>query len=134
MILLPNSGVFVEFQEAIELHLGWKHRFFSALRSEKRDTLDPRMLGSTEICSLGQWIEGHVAQGSTDHLFARLRVEHQQFHRLAASLMEPGLEDYTPTQIMLMEGHMQELSDQVVETLGLLNLRGKNFPPTSLPE
>lgn len=124
----------MEFQEAIEFHLAWKHRFFSALRSEKRNTLDPQILGSAEVCPLGQWIEGQIAEGSTDHLLAQLRIEHQEFHRLAASLVEPVLENYSPTQIMLFEGHIQELSGQIVETLGLLNLRGKDFPTTSLPE
>lgn len=123
----------MEFQEAIELHLDWKHRFFAALRSEKRHALDPQMLGSTSNCPLGQWIESHIARGSADHLFARLQVEHLEFHRFAAFLVQSKPENLPPTQLMLMDGQMQELSGQIVETLRLLSLRGKDFPTDSIP-
>jgi len=121
----------VELQEAIESHLAWKHRFFSELRSGKLDGYDSQKLACTEECPLGRWIEQQTWRTPIDHLLARLRTEHQEFHQLAASLVKPGPEELTPTQIMLMEGRMQELSGQIVETLGLLNLRGKELAPAN---
>jgi len=115
----------VELQEAIEAHLAWKHRFFSALRSADREALNAKELRSFEACPLGRWIQGCFENQAVDLLLVKLRDDHRELHRLAAALGNPAAEAPSATQLMLMEGHLQELSERILESLRLLKLRGR---------
>ncbi len=78
----------LDFQDAVRAHQRWKARLQTSIDGTSEETLDPAMVSRDDQCVLGKWIHGHGASVFGDRLvFAHLRTEHAQFHRIAGEVL-----------------------------------------------
>jgi len=72
----------MDFDKAIDAHVGWKTKLRGAIASEAR--LDAAAIGRDSVCPLGQWLHGD-AKIKYGHLpaFAGCVSAHAVFHREA---------------------------------------------------
>lgn len=80
----PGEGM--DFERGVTEHLAWKDLLFEYLaRPDGR--LNPSEIASDQNCTLGKWIHSEETAYADDPEFARLRAEHEQFHKVVANIV-----------------------------------------------
>jgi hypothetical protein len=78
----------LDISAAIQAHVQWKQRLLSYINGEGEERLDPDVVGSDCLCSLGKWIHGHGAECYGEHpKFLSLKAIHADFHTYAAAVV-----------------------------------------------
>ena len=76
----------MNIDNAIDAHVGWKLKLSSYLHKPDK-SLDPAKVGADNGCELGQWIHGEGKKYANLPEFTKLTVDHAQFHRAAAEVI-----------------------------------------------
>ena len=106
----------MDFYDAIEAHLEWKTELKHAINDEL--TLpSSKLVGSDQVCELGQWISANM--GSFHHLdsFRQLRAEHAAFHQFSGEVVVAIEEGSRDEADHLLEGDFVHISRLVVNSI-----------------
>jgi hypothetical protein len=76
----------VDFDGAIEAHVGWTRRLQDYLRHPDK-SLDPAKVARDDLCELGKWIHGGGARNAGLLAFGVLNAKHTDFHIAAADVV-----------------------------------------------
>lgn len=101
--------------QIISIHLAWKLALRQAVREGTGGNLDPDMVGSSDRCELGRWLESPLAcfEGMEE-----LRNLHRGFHAAAGRIVE-GLREGQPAELLApFEAQLEDLSVRMVSQLG----------------
>jgi hypothetical protein len=77
----------MDFDEAVGAHSKWKRRMRCSLAKHDGD-LNPAEVALDHKCVLGEWIYGEGASYSSLAEYAKLKYEHDRFHKVAAELIK----------------------------------------------
>ena len=107
----------MDFEDAIAAHVRWKTRLrmFTSGAGEK---LESAVVSKDNMCDLGKWIYGAGSKYSSLPSYQRLKVEHGNFHKEAASVVrkvEAG--DKDGAKAMLEAGAFSSASNKTVTAI-----------------
>jgi len=84
----PPDLAGLDFYSAIATHQRWKNRLKDVVNGQSQETLDPEVVGRCDVCTLGRWLSTQDSDSRiAPDLMARLKQEHEQFHKLAAEIV-----------------------------------------------
>lgn len=78
----------MNFFDAINAHVAWKVRLQKHIKGESEEQLDASVVGRDDQCTLGKWIYANVEQHGEMALFRQVQVQHADFHRCAAEIID----------------------------------------------
>ncbi len=109
---------------AIQAHVQWKLRLLTYIKGESAERLDPEVVGSDCLCSLGQWIYGHGDEHYGDHpKFQTLKSIHADFHRYAADVIHAVHRGESEHALKLLQnGEYPKVSNRIKSMLAGLSL------------
>lgn len=116
----PKLDVFA----AIQAHVQWKQRLLGYIKGEGEEQLDPEVVGSDCICSLGQWIYSHGEANYGEHpKFQSLKAIHADFHAYAADVVQAVHSGETEHALKLLQnGEYPKVSNRIKSMLAGLSL------------
>jgi|CZKR01.1.fsa_nt_gi hypothetical protein len=77
----------MDFDEAVAAHSKWKRRMRRSLAKHDGE-LNPAEVALDHKCVLGEWIYGEGASYCSLAEYAKLKYEHDRFHKVAAELIQ----------------------------------------------
>jgi hypothetical protein len=78
----------LDISAAILAHVQWKQRLLSYIDGKGEERLDPEVVGSDCLCTLGKWIHGYGSECYGEHpKFLSLKTIHADFHSCAAGVV-----------------------------------------------
>jgi hypothetical protein len=78
----------LDFYSAIATHQRWKNRLKGVVTGQTPESLDAAVVGRCDACALGMWLETQSGNARVPpHLLEQLKLEHAQFHELAANII-----------------------------------------------
>ncbi|MDD4887176.1 MAG: CZB domain-containing protein, partial [Thiomonas sp.] len=78
----------LDFYSAIATHQRWKNRLKDVVNGQSTESLDAAEAGRCDACALGIWLEAQTDDARVPpHLLEQLKLEHAQFHKLAADII-----------------------------------------------
>ena len=107
--------------DAITAHVSWKLRLRNYVDGTSEEALDPRHVGRDDNCPLGQWIYENLDTHGERALFRQVQVQHADFHRCAAEIIET-VDNGKPDAADRLLGHdYAQLSRMIVKSLTQLD-------------
>lgn len=118
MVIWGNA---MDFFDALNVHLAWKHRLRGYLEGTSGEHLDPAVVGREDCCELGRWIASQRNAGKDLPEFIHMREQHAAFHRCAGDIVQRKLAgDACGAEHVLVTDYAQ-LSARVIRSITRLN-------------
>ncbi len=107
--------------DAINAHVAWKVRLRHYLDGVSEEVLDPQQVGRDDNCELGRWIYANLDNHGNKPLFKQVQVQHADFHRCAAEIVETVDNGKHNTADKLLNHQYAQLSRLIVKSLTQLD-------------
>lgn len=111
----------MNFFDAINAHVAWKLRLRNYIDGTSEEALDPQIVGRDDHCPLGQWIYTHLDSHGNKPLFRQVQVQHADFHRCAAEIIETVDNKMNDVADMLLGHDYAQLSHMIIKSLTKLD-------------
>lgn len=111
----------MNFFDALNVHLAWKHRLRGYLEGTSGEQLEPAVVSRDDCCDLGRWIASQREDKSDLPEFVHMCEQHAAFHRCAGHIvarMQAG--DADGAEHVLVTEYAQ-LSARVIRAITKLN-------------
>lgn len=115
----------MNFFEAINAHVAWKVRLQKHIKGESDERLNASVVGRDDLCTLGKWIYTHLEQHGELPLFRQVQVQHADFHRCAAEIIESVNRGEQAEAEHKLHHDYAHLSQMIIKSLNKL---GKELP------
>ncbi|HEY0721562.1 MAG TPA: CZB domain-containing protein [Gammaproteobacteria bacterium] len=115
----------MNFFEAINAHVAWKVRLQKHIKGESNERLDASAASRDDLCALGKWIYTHQGQYGEMPLFRQVQVQHADFHRCAAEIIDSVDRGEQEEAEHKLHHDYAHLSQMIVKSLSRL---GKELP------
>ena len=118
------AGQQLDVAAAIQAHVQWKLRLLAYINGESEEELDPDVVGSDCLCSLGHWIYGHGADRYGDHpKFLSLKAIHADFHTYAGDVVRAVNDGEKEHALRLLQrGEYPKVSNRIKSMLAGISL------------
>lgn len=107
--------------DAINAHVSWKLRLRGYIDGTSVEELDPQVVGRDDNCPLGQWIYANIDNHGDKSLFRQMQVQHADFHRCAAEIIETVDNNKQEKAEHLLCHDYAQLSHMIVKSLTKLD-------------
>lgn len=111
----------MDFFDALNVHLAWKHRLRGYLEGTSGEELDPEVVARDDCCELGRWIaaEGEAMAGLPE--FIHMREQHTAFHRCAGDVVRCRQSGDVDGAEHLLVTEYAQVSARVIRSITRLN-------------
>lgn len=114
----------LDIEAAVAAHRSWAKRLRFHIDGISHEALTVADVRDHTACVLGRWLYGSGKDYDLFTQYHELLLEHQQFHVLAARVLELHLAGLNPAAEQILDGEFVTSSDKVVSLLKQLKVDG----------
>lgn len=117
----------IDFSNWVESHRDWRRRLSDHIHGTAQEELDESVICQDTHCELGKWLNGGGGQFYGDlPVFSRLRDNHAEFHRCAATIVGLCKSEGTEAAFRALHTDFDLISLKVMENLESLEYEVKS--------